>query len=321
MTAAAEAKDQMTVKDREVVKTMMRCVNVGGRRRFAAVAAPIAAGWLLLAGTSNAQSVPEYKDVVYATVDGKELRLDLYMPANVQAPPLLVWVHGGAWSQGTKAQVPGAFVEHGIATASVDFRQSTEARFPAQVHDIKAAIRFLRAKARTYGYRAEKVAIAGSSSGGHLAALVGVTNGHRDLEGKVGDYLSQSSSVQAIVDYFGASNLMTILAQSTPFGLNVRRPALERLLGALPEQARELAETASPVVHVDRNDPPLFLLHGDQDPQMPINQAHELQGAYEQLGLEVHFDVVHGAAHGGAVFYSAAHLKPVLDFIERVVGR
>jgi acetyl esterase/lipase len=243
------------------------------------------------------------------------------MPSGVQAPPLLVWVHGGAWSQGTKSQVPRAFVEHGIATASVDFRQSTEARFPAQVHDIKAAVRFLRAKAPTYGYRSEKIVIAGSSSGGHLAALVGVTNGHRDLEGTVGDYLKESSSVQAIVDYFGASNLVTILAQSTPFGLNMRRPALERLLGADPEHARELAETASPVFHVDRTDPPLFLLHGDQDPQMPINQAHELHGAYEKLGLEVHFDVVQGAGHGGDVFYSPQHLKPVLDFIGRIVGQ
>jgi acetyl esterase/lipase len=285
--------------------------------------------WIALAASAGltgsdiarAQDPPQHKDVIYATVDGKNLGLDLYMPAGVRTPPLLVWVHGGAWSKGTKAQVPRVFVENGIATASIDFRQSTEARFPAQVHDIKAAIRFLRAKASVYGYRAEKVAIAGSSSGGHVAALVGVTNGHRDLEGKVGDHLDQSSHVQAIVDYFGASNLTTILAQSTPFGLSMRRPALERLLGAPPENARELAELASPVFHVDRNDPPLLLLHGDQDPQMPINQAHELQGAYAKLGLDVHLHVVHGAAHGGDVFYAAEHLTPVLAFLRRTIGR
>lgn len=299
---------------------MTRAFRVG--RETLAIVASLLSAWLLLAETPDAQATREYKDLVFATVDGKNLRLDLYMPADVQAPRLLVWVHGGAWSQGTKDDnVPKGFVEHGVATASVDFRQSTDARFPAQVHDIKAAIRFLRAKAPAYGYRIDKIAIAGSSSGGHLAALVGVTNGHQSLEGRVGNYLSESSSVQAIVDYFGASNLMTILAQSTPFGLNMRRPALERLLGALPDQARELAELASPVVHVDRNDPPLMLLHGDQDPQMPINQAHELQGAYERLGLDVHFDVVHGAAHGGAVFYSPDHLKPVLEFLGRTLGR
>jgi dipeptidyl aminopeptidase/acylaminoacyl peptidase len=148
-----------------------------------------------------------------------------------------------------------------------------------------------------------------------------VTNGHRELEGTVGECLNQSSSVQAIVVYYGASDLRTILAQSTPFGLNMRRPALERLLGALPDQTPELAALASPVSHVDSQDPPLMLLHGDQDPQMPINQSHELEGAYEKLGLDVTFRVVHGAAHGGQVFYSPPNLQPVLDFLARVVGR
>ena len=232
-----------------------------------------------------------------------------------------MWVHGGAWTTGSKASVPPVFLANGFAVASVDFRQSTEARFPAQVHDIKAAIRYLRANAPAYGYRADKIAIAGDSSGGHLAALVGVTNDHRELEGTVGDNPKQSSSIQAIVSYYGASDLRTILAQSTPFGLNMRRPALERLLGALPDQVPELAALASPVSHVDAQDPPLMLLHGDQDPQMPINQSHELQGAYEKLGLDVTFVVVHGAAHGGAVFYSPSYLKPVLEFLTRVVSR
>ncbi|MBI4522111.1 MAG: alpha/beta hydrolase fold domain-containing protein [Gemmatimonadetes bacterium] len=275
---------------------------------------------LLLPDPARAQAPREYKDLVYATVDGKDLGLDLYMPAGVQSPPLLVWVHGGAWRAGTKAQVPMEFVQNGIATASLDFRQSTEARLPANVHDIKAAIRFLRAKASEYGYRTDRIAISGASSGGHLAALVGVTNGHKELEGTVGTHLNQSSAVQAIVVYFGASNLTTILAQSTPFGLNVRKPALDLLLGGQPEQVKELAELASPVFHVDRTDPPLLLLHGDRDPQMPINQAHELHGAYKKLGLDVAFDVVHGAAHGGPQFYAPEHLEPALAFLRRTVG-
>ena len=152
---------------------------------------------------------------MYARVDGKELAFDLYLPTGVPSPPLLVWVHGGAWTTGSKVSVPPVFVANGFAVASVDFRQSTEARFPAQVHDIKAAIRYLRANAPAYGYRADKIAIAGDSSGGHLAALVGVTNGHRELEGTVGDNPKQASSIQAIVSYYGASDLRTILAQST----------------------------------------------------------------------------------------------------------
>jgi acetyl esterase/lipase len=268
-----------------------------------------------------AESGREVKDVTYATVDGKALGLDLYLPAGVRNPPLVVWVHGGAWSAGSKSQYPSHLVDKGFAVASLDFRQATEARFPANVHDIKAGIRFLRAKAADYGYRTDRIAIAGASSGAHLAALVGVTNGSKELEGTVGEHPNQSSSVQAIVSYFGASNLNTILTQSTPFGLNVRKPALERLLGALPENAKDLATLASPVAHVDRTDPPLLLLHGDQDPQMPINQSHELQGAYEKLELDVDFDVLHGSAHGGDAFFEGEPLERAVKFLRRTIGK
>ena len=271
-----------------------------------------------------AQSVRTHRDVVYATAGGKPLALDLYMPAGVDRPPLVVWIHGGRWMNGDKSDVPMAFVEHGIATASLDFRQSTEARFPAMIHDIKAAIRFLRAKAPEYRYRADRIAIGGTSSGAHLAALVGVTNGHKELEGTLGDHRTTSSDVQAILSYYGASNLMTILPQSTPYGLGVRRPALEALLGASPEQARDLAKLASPVAHVDRSDPPLLLLHGDQDPQMPINQSHELEGMYESLGLDVFFDVVHGGVHGDGDreprFFSPARIERAVAFLKRTLG-
>ena len=265
--------------------------------------------------TIYSQTQPTHKDVVYAIVDGKELKLDIYLPSKPVTEGLLVWVHGGAWRGGTKDGVPKIFPESGIPTASIEFRQSTEAKFPAQIHDIKAAIRFLRAKASTLGVNAARIVIAGSSSGGHLAALTGVTNEHAVLEGKVGEYLQQSSSVQGILDYFGASDLTTILAQSTPFGLNMRKPALELLLGSLPESNVDLAKLASPVFHVDQGDPPLLIFHGEQDPQMPISQSHELTGAYKRAKLDVQFDVVYGAAHGGDAFYTPERLKLALDFV------
>jgi acetyl esterase/lipase len=286
------------------------------------------AAWTVLASSVAAKPVPApptqprtFKDVVYATVDGRDLALDVYLPTSPSNPPLVVWVHGGAWRSGSKANPPMAFVEHGFAMASLDFRQSGDARFPAAVHDIKAAIRFLRAKAGDYSYRSERIAIAGSSSGGHLAALVGVSNNHKDLEGSVGTHGDRSSSVAAIVDYYGASNLTTILSQSTPHGLSVRRPALELLLGALPEQEPKLAALASPVNHVDRTDPPLLIFHGDQDPQMPINQSHELQGAYAKAGLDVYFDVVHGAAHGGDQFFAPERVARAIAFLRRTIGQ
>jgi acetyl esterase/lipase len=241
----------------------------------------------------------EISDIEYARVGDRPLLLDLHLPVtkkeDLRKPRLIVWVHGGAWRSGSRKDMPlGGLVDRGYAVASVDYRLSTEARFPAQVHDIKAAVRFLRAKAGDYGYDASKVTVAGNSAGGHLAALVGVTNGDKELEGRVGPHLVEKSDVQAIVSLYGMSNLTTILAQSTPHGLSVRVPALQLLLGGQPEEVPDLAKLASPVFHVDGNDPPLLLLHGDQDPQAPINQSHELQGRYEALKLPHRFVVLHG---------------------------
>jgi carboxylesterase type B len=216
-------------------------------------------------------------DIEYARVDGQALHLDLYQPEGVSNAPLLVWVHGGAWEAGSKSPLPAtALVERGYAIASLDFRPASAAPFPGQIYDIKAAIRFLRATATRHGYDARRIAILGASSGAHLAAVVATTNGHTELEGTFGEHGNESSAVQALVSYFGASNLTTILAQSTPFGVGVRTPALKRLLGALPDENPTLAQLASPVFHVAQ-----AIRHysccGDQDPQMPINQSHELQ--------------------------------------------
>ena len=261
----------------------------------------------------------EYKDVVYAEAQGKARALDLYVP-HADAP-LVVYVHGGAWRAGTKADgVPMFLVDAGYAVASLEFTQTPEAPFPANVHDIKAGIRYLRANAAQYGFNAEKIVISGASSGAHLAVLVGVTNGHAELEGTVGSNLDTSSDVQAILSYFAATDLTTILSQSTPFGVGVREPGLTLLLGALPDAVPELAQLASPVYQVDANDPPLLLLHGDRDPQMPVNQSLQMLGTYQEHGLDVAFIPVHGAAHGGPLFNEPKYTEQVSAFVKRTIG-
>lgn len=259
------------------------------------------------------------RDIEYARTGEHSLKLDLYLPTNQVKPVMLVWVHGGAWRSGSRSGMPlGKIVESGYAIASVDYRLSPEARFPAQIHDIKAAIRFLRGHAASWHLPADRIVIAGDSAGGHLAALVGVSNNHADLEGAVGDDRTQSSAVQGIISFYGAANLTTILSQSTPHGLSVRVPALELLLGGQPTNVPSLTRLASPVFHIDAQDPPFLLFHGDQDPQMPINQSHELQGAYETAKLPVKFEVIHGAAHGGEKFYDNERLTTVREFLHRL---
>ncbi len=260
--------------------------------------------------------------IEYARAGEQALYLDLYLPEpQAETSIVVVWVHGGAWRAGSRKDVPVMrWLKHGIAIASVDYRLSTTARFPAQVHDIKAAVRWLKSKSTEFGWKGPAFVVAGSSAGGHLAATVGVSNQHQELEGQVGDALQFSSNVDAIVSFFGASNLQSILSQSTPFGLEVRRPALELLLGGQPDQQPELARLASPVLHLDRGDPPLWLIHGDQDPQMPVNQSLELHGAYQNLGLHSQLEVVFGGKHGGNGFFTDEQLDRIASQLQNALG-
>ena len=270
--------------------------------------------WLLTA-SSIAADEPTNKDVPYGSVGDISLLLDFYEPTKRQQErSLIIWVHGGAWRSGTKSGVPIAKLrEQGFAIASVEYRLSPVAKFPAQIHDIKSAIRFLRSNADRFGVDADRFVLAGSSAGGHLAVLAAVSDGMPELSGSLQTDVKISSSVQAVVSFYGAGNLQTILAQSTPFGLGVRVPALELFLGGLPDKEPTLARLASPVEHIDARDPPLWLFHGDQDPQMPINQSHELVGAYKKLDLPVQFEVIYGGKHGGSGFFTNDQLQRLGD--------
>lgn len=280
------------------------------------------AGLLLVARLSCAAAgsaaEPTYRDIEYARAGDQVLALDLYLPPKpVPRPvPLIVWVHGGAWRSGSKSGVPiTPLVPKGYAIASVDYRLTPVAPFPANVHDLKAAIRFLRAHHRKHGLDPDRFIIAGSSAGAHLAALVGVSNGHAELEGTIGDHRSQSSAVHAIVSFFGASNLESILGQSTPHGLSVRVPALQLLLGGQPADRPALARLASPIAHVDRRDPPLLLIHGDADPQMPFAQSEELHRAYRAVGRPVQLVPIAGGVHGGQEFFDETRLRLLTEFL------
>ncbi len=275
----------------------------------------------LLPAPISVADEPTMSDVLYDSVGDIALSLDFYEPTqHPQERPLIVWVHGGGWRSGSKTDVPIIKLrKQGFAIASVDYRLSPVAKFPAQVHDIKSAIRFLRAHADRFGFDANRFVLAGSSAGGHLAVLAAVSDGVPELSGSLAVPENISSSVRAVVSFYGAGNLQTILSQSTPFGLEVRVPALQLLLGGQPEQQPTLARLASPVEHIDSRDPPLWLFHGDQDPQMPINQSHELVGAYKKVGVPVHFEVVYGGKHGGSGFFTDEQLRRLGDQLFRTL--
>lgn len=268
---------------------------------------------------------PTRVDIEYAKLGDRSLKLDLYLPkrdTTSSRSPLVVWVHGGAWRSGSKDNVPLLrWLDHGFAIASVEYRLSPEAKFPAQVHDIKTAIRFLRARSDELGLDLERFVIAGGSAGGHLAALVGVSSGIAPLEGTTGNHVDMKSDVRAIVSFYGASDLQTILQQSTEYGLSVRVPALQLFLGGQPTELPEVAKLASPVTHVDPTDPPLWLIHGDADPQMPIEQSRQLADLYRQTGLPVDFEVIPGGRHGGEAFFAAERLDRIAKGLLEAIAK
>jgi acetyl esterase/lipase len=239
------------------------------------------------------------RDIEYATVDGTSLTLDLYLPSEpAEDPiPLVLWVHGGGWRAGDKAPTyaPETLGE-GYAVASVNYRLSDEAVFPAQIHDVKAAVRFLRENAGRFNVDPERFGAWGSSAGGHLVALLGTSCGVPELEGELGDNLGVSSCVQAVCDFFGPTDLLALFEQR---GERTRRPMPEdHLIGGLVEEHAALATLASPIAHIDGTDPSFLIMHGSEDPTVPVEQSIAFDETLRAAGIDSTLIVVEGAGHG-----------------------
>jgi len=257
------------------------------------------------------------RDLVFAEVDGRELTLDLYLPSVKDKAPLVVWIHGGGWRQGSKKKVPiQEITEHGFALASISYRFSETAVFPAQIHDCKSAVRWLRANAGKYDYNADWIAVAGSSAGGHLALLMGTSGGVEELEGDIGGNLDQSSTVQAVIDYFGPSDF-GLRGKTQPDRAYTTKSGSFALLGGLKngEVNPKLEALASPVTYVDPNDPPLLIFHGTDDKTVLLDQSERMVAAYREAGLDASLVVLEGAGHGGGQFFSGEHFKQASDFL------
>lgn len=258
-----------------------------------------------------------HKDLVYGSEHQVRQSLDLYVPKDAKAPlPLVVWIHGGAWMAGDKNWNPATpLLNEGFAVASINYRLSQIATFPAQIHDCKAAIRYLRANADTYHIDPNSIGVWGASAGGHLVALLGVTNGNKELEGAVGDYLKTSSDVQAVCDWFGPSDMLTMSIGKRQFEQG-KDPELLLLGGPLSEK-RELAELASPVTHVTKDAPPFLIMHGDQDNLVPIQQSRLLNDKLKAAGADSTLIVMEGKGHGFGNDPSV--LEPVIKFFNRTL--
>ncbi|WFE99702.1 alpha/beta hydrolase [Micromonospora sp. WMMD964] len=242
----------------------------------------------------------EHRDIVVNEVPGfRPVTLDIVVPADATGPvPVLVWIHGGAWLFGSPKH-PAAWlmevdpftaaIRAGFAVASAQYRLSGEAPFPAQLDDVRAAVRWLRRQGDTVGVDRERIGVWGESAGGHLASMVALTGDDHDHSG-----------VRAAVCWYAPSNLLTMQSQAHPSG-TIDHDAADSpeslLIGAPLADNPEVGRAASPITYVTDQAPPMLLIHGDQDLVVPVGQSEELAAALTAAGAEVELSVVRGADH------------------------
>lgn len=284
-----------------------------------AVLAPWGAGVGCVVGPTTMRALPvearTYLDIPYVEGGHERQVLDLFLPAAAEPTPLVIWVHGGGWNAGDKSRNPARrLVEQGYAVAGVNYRYSRHAIFPAQIHDVCAAVRFLRANHRKYNLNPDRFAAWGASAGGHLVALLGVAGDVPEIAGREGSYPGESSRVQAVIDWFGA----TELRKPDELPLNSNRI---KLLGGRSEEKPELAALASPLAFVSPGDTPVLIMHGDRDGTVDLEHSRRFEQALRAAGVDVTLVVVEGAGHGGDKFYTPEMKRAVDAFLSRTIGR
>ena len=239
------------------------------------------------------------KDLVYAMVGDRKLVLDLYWhPKANEAMPLIIWVHGGAWRRGSKNNVGNVLpmLEKGYAVASVGYRLSGEAIFPAQIQDCKAAVRWLRAHADNYKLNGDKFGAWGPSAGGHLVALMGTANDV--VEWEVGTHLEVSSRVQAVCDWFGPTDFLRMNDVKGDIDHDAPDSPESQLIGAPIQENPDLAGNANPINYVSADDSPFLIIHGGQDFTVLKNQSEFLNVALQEQDVSSTFVLIDDQKHG-----------------------
>jgi acetyl esterase/lipase len=255
-------------------------------------------------------------DIRYASDTIQKHLLDIYLPADAQGKlPLVIFVHGGAWlsndkyaDMGYMTQTVADIIKNGFALASIDYRFSTQAVFPAQIQDCNLAVSFLYDHADQYGFDRDRFAIMGFSAGGHLASMVGLSK-NNNVESFFMPGTSKSFSLKAVVDFYGPAELILFPGaddERSPEGL---------LIGAAPLDRPDLARTASPVTYVDENDPPFLIIHGEKDELVSDRQSRLLSSWLNVAGVQNELVIVKDAPHYGSMFDVDQVREKVISFL------
>ena len=253
------------------------------------------AAWVLPASSADDRPVTTVNDIVYTRAGNTELRLDIAYPSTSTGPrPAVVVLYGGAWRTGNKwgnRLTLAEFARRGYVAISPQYRHCPRYTFPAQVHDVKAAVRWLRSHAVEYDIDVDHIGAMGFSAGGHLSLMLGVTGPDDGLEGEI-TANAPSSKVQAVVNYFGPSDL---LATDVP---EVAVNLVKDFLGVRHTDRPDIAAKASPLTYLTRDDAPILTFHGTKDPLVPPSQATKLTEAMTRVGVHGRTEFIIGAGHG-----------------------
>ena len=302
--------------------------------RLAAAAVVVGAGLFAAAPAAPAHERTEpvppgvvaRRDLAYVADGHQKQKLDLYLPENAatgEPLPVVVWVHGGGWRGGSKNRCPplkAGFVGRGYAVASVGYRLSGAAPFPAQIEDCRAAIRWLRAHAEEYHLDRNRVGVWGASAGGHLVALLGTAGDEVAFD--VGDHFEESAKVQAVCDYYGPSDFAAFAATPGYEHVAVRPDSpVYQLFGGPASGKSELAKEASPIEYVSADDPPFLIVHGTDDRVVPLSQSERLHDALTKAGVPSTLVTLPDTGHGGGAFNKPAVRKTVAEFFDRHLRR
>jgi acetyl esterase/lipase len=273
-----------------------------------------------LAGAARGDEPPvtTANDLVYTKAGDQELKLDLARPATGDGPfPGVVVIHGGAWRGGDKAsnrRILAEFAKRGYVAISPQYRFCPQDPFPAQVYDVKAAVRWLRSHASEYKLDAGHIGATGFSAGGHLALMLGMTGPDDGLEGDV-PADAPSSRVQAVVNYFGPTEL------GAPDIPDVSRPLVKDFLGGTPDEKPDACRKASPVTFASADDPPILTFQGTKDPLVPHTQAFKLTDALTQAGVPGRVELLVGAGHGWGGEDLARTLNETYQFFDKYLKK
>ncbi|TWT91558.1 alpha/beta hydrolase fold domain-containing protein [Stieleria varia] len=269
------------------------------------------------AGQGAPADVNVLRDVVFGKGGDRDLTMHIVLPKEKRdsPQPAYVWIHGGGWQGGTKDGGVGKvipMVREGFVGATIEYRLTGEAPFPAQIEDCKCAIRYLRAHAEKYKIDPDRIAVGGSSAGGHLVALMGTSGGVKEFEG-TGGWPDQSSSVQAVVDHYGPTDFKAFV--STPgYEQHDKAGSPEsKLLGSGDVLTNEAGiKRVNPITYVDKDDPPFLIIHGTDDRTVPPNQSEAMDKALKSVNVESTLHLIQDAGHGGPEF-----AKPEINDMQR----